>query len=318
MTSRHGRLGFTLIELLVVIAIIAILIALLIPAAQKVREAANVTECRNNLKQIGLAWIAHHDTFKAYPSGGLYWNDDLRRWHNNVKGSIPEDYKKQSWGWGYQILPYIEQQNLWKSTDDVAIAQTPIHMYICPSFRGPLIRPYNQGGTENLPLRAMADYTACSGEDLNTSYNGAIVPSTIGDTANNIKPGLTRKMEDITDGTSNTLMVGEKWIDWALATNPTAQRPGSSTYGPGNDDQGWIDGWDNDMISDASAGIPKKIERDVASTVYGNYYGSVHETMGAVFCDGSVHPVFYNINNKVWDRLCVINDGLPTGFFDEP
>src|ERR1700726_2783985 len=97
---RENR-GFTLIELLVVIAIIAILIALLVPAVQKVREAAAITQCKNNLKQMGLAFHGHHDTFKAFPSGGIDWSTDVR----DFATSGPADWQTQHWGWGYQILP---------------------------------------------------------------------------------------------------------------------------------------------------------------------------------------------------------------------
>src|SRR5271168_3020978 len=108
--TTASRKGFTLIELLVVIAIIAILIGLLVPAVQKVREAANVTTCRNNLKQIGLAFSSHHGVHNCFPSGGLSWTATLRVM---TPSGTPATWQNQSWGWAYQILPYIEQEVLW-------------------------------------------------------------------------------------------------------------------------------------------------------------------------------------------------------------
>src|SRR5947209_1376820 len=131
------RVGFTLIELLVVIAIIAILIALLIPAVQKVREASNRSTCQNNLKQMGLAIHSCADISKALPSGGWGWS-----WVGvPSRGTGPD----QPGGWTYNILPFMEQDAIRKiglgklgqalATDMTQGFQTPMPMFACPTRR---------------------------------------------------------------------------------------------------------------------------------------------------------------------------------------
>jgi prepilin-type N-terminal cleavage/methylation domain-containing protein len=322
MSLSAKRSAFTLIELLVVIAIIAILIALLVPAVQKVRESANVARCKNNLKQIGLAFHNHHETFKVFPSGGTDWVDSNAR--TKTHGGAPANYEDQTWGWAYQILPYIELENLWSDRSDFVIAETPIDTYTCPSFRGPIIRPYNQAGDTTTTQRAMQDYTANGGlygtwGDLTiggNSMDGAIVPS-------KSKSGLVRKLADITDGTSSSMLIAEKYVDADGAYDSQYTRDGS-TYGTCNDDQGWVDGWDNDTICFANGingqggpvELPKQMNIKQNSDPCGLNFGSIHENMMAVFCDGSVHAIDFSIDPKTWEYLCRINDGFPTTFED--
>jgi prepilin-type N-terminal cleavage/methylation domain-containing protein len=324
MRSISKRAGFTLVELLVVIAIIAILIALLVSAVQRVREAANITKCKNQLKQIGLAFQSHHDHFKVFPSGGGTYADSSTGRKKKGDG-VPEDYNSQSWGWPYQILPYIERQDLWAEKSDSAIAETPVPTYICPSFRGAIIRPI--AFPSDMKMRAMADYTANGGlygtwADLtvsSNSFDGAIVPS-----KNYSK--TTRKLGDITDGTSSTLLIGEKNVVANGAYDPLW---GWENWGGGpcNDNEGWVDGWDNDVICFANgrnfaAGpvvLPTRIgfTSDLWEDTCGLNFGSIHESMMAVFCDGSVHAIAFDINPKTWEYLCRINDRQPTGFEEQ-
>src|SRR5262245_44093499 len=132
MVRSCSRRAFTLIELLVVIAIIAVLIGLLLPAVQKVREAASRTRCRNNLKQIGLALHSYHDRMGSFPSGYL----------SAVGPGGPDDDQGPGWGWAALILPDVEQDNLYRQiqlnrdiTDPVnaVLRTTSLPVFLCPS-----------------------------------------------------------------------------------------------------------------------------------------------------------------------------------------
>jgi type II secretory pathway pseudopilin PulG len=140
-----------LVELLVLITIIGILIALLLPAVQSAREAARRLQCSNNLKQIALAFHHYHVTHGVLPDAG--------KQKDRCDGKIhsPGDGERGHWSFFYQIMPYIEQQNLYDEPDDVTICRTPIPLYYCPTRRRAARYPTDRGS-------ARADYAGSTGD----------------------------------------------------------------------------------------------------------------------------------------------------------
>lgn len=217
LRSRTRRLGFTLIELLVVIAIIAILIGLLLPAVQKVRDAAARTQCQNNLKQMGLALHNYHDVYQSFPSGVVQY-----------PGSAFSSY--YYWSWMAQMMPFYEQQNLWNMADQWSKSntaamswwpwgdywntpQTPanpalgtqVKTLICPAdARELLIISGSQAGIYPSSNVAFTGYLGVAGLQGDEAYEGE------GPAQGILYWGSAVSFADITDGSSNTLMVGER------------------------------------------------------------------------------------------------------------
>src|SRR6185437_13783478 len=202
-----ARLGFTLIELLVVIAIIGVLLGLLLPAVQKVREAAARAKCQNNLKQIGLGFHNHHDTFGYFPTGGWDWWSIPTYVNGQPAVGVP-----QQAGWGFQILPYLEGVNTWRGGqasndyDRALIAvSTPNSVFFCPARRGTQTTTFSAPGYFNdQPVTvALCDYAASNYEETGI-----------------VRYQNPTRMSDVTDGTSNTLLVGDKRLNRSKLGQP--------------------------------------------------------------------------------------------------
>lgn len=292
MLAKGNRLrGFTLIELLVVIAIIAILIGLLLPAVQKVREAAARIKCQNNLKQIGLGWHNHESAYGYFPTCGAAWWD----WANGPIGAKASpstintlDTTTQLAAWQFQILPYIEQDNLWRQTSVPTIDATFVSVYSCPT-RGS--RPYMSGST----LKFRPDYIASCGTSNDWIDNGSgspIIHNGMG--TSNFESRVT--MVGVTDGTSNTIMVGEKYVAVSMYQ--------ADDWGSEPIARGW--GWSSVR---GAAALPTPDSLNQTTSANANF-GSAHQNgLGFVFADGSVRFLRFNMDLPTYQGLSTRNGG---------
>ena len=300
LRSRRVRRGFTLVELLVVIAIISTLAALLMPAVQSAREAGRRASCANNVKQIGLAFLLHHDAFKSFPSGGTYRayptiaNDIAPKDADTVpdgEPTVPEP--KELGGWAFQILPFLEEDALFHSNDSRVIRRTTVSLYFCPSRRQPQVAASGWAAGN-----ALIDYAASNQDGADTVDAGL-----------NAGTGIVRsthpvRIERVTDGTTKTIMVGEKRL--------CMQTLGE---GVGDDDHGYSIGWDLDTV--ARTDMPPDKDPGIncnngmgSAPLWNGLMGSSHLAgFNAVFADGSVHHIVYMIDPKVFQNIGHTNDG---------
>ena len=330
-SSLHRRKspGFTLIELLVVIAIIAILIGLLLPAVQKVREAAARTKCQNNLKQLSLACHGYHEALGYLP---------------------PSRIARDAYAtWLVCIMPFIEGDNTYKlwnvalgyADQTIQARQATIKIFYCPSRpRGTLISPSNQNragtgiphGTYQGQPRdlsgAVGDYACCAGDGTlrnQRGANGAMISGNVYDPPppgpqsgengydqpNNNPPAIPlipipgyrgyTNLVTITDGTSNTFLLGEKHV--------VKGREGLENTG----DHSCYNGIGYNSAQRV-AGPSFPLARNMLDTTsnFPDKFGSAHDGfVQFAFCDGSVRNIRTSIDTTTLRRLAIRNDGQP-------
>ncbi|GBD35607.1 Type II secretion system protein G [bacterium HR36] len=312
MSTTPGlrRRAFTLIELLVVIAIIGLLMALLLPAIQRVREASNRMRCGNNLSQIAIAFHNHHNDYGYFPTGGASINNDPATTANFTLSRImiggqPATGPDQTWGWAYQILPYMEQDSLWRNPNDNLIRQTPIPAYFCPSRRQPRV---------DVNGIAQIDYAGCGGAfegqtGLFAPGWGAVVirhasGAIVTRTPSEAPPFVRVASLDggFPDGTSNTFLAGEKYI-----------RKRQYNRGPHEDRDSFAAGFVCDTVRWARApnqNLPQPLPDDTTDAP--RRFGSAHVArVNFVFVDRSVRSLSYRIDQTIFYLLAVKEDGLP-------
>ncbi len=318
---ENPKSAFTLVELLVVITIIGILIALLLPAVQAAREAARNLQCKNNLKQVGLGFLSHQAAHGHYPTGG--WGV---RWVGDADRGFTY---RQPGGWVYNILPYIDQQALWNLPADGkpneitqqqrdgarAMVETPLAIMNCPSRRRAVLYPdagFLWAHNMTRPSHgARTDYCGSAGRRPSCTGTGDINSIARGESLNEAywtggkSDGITFQWSEIqpahvTDGTSNTYMVGEKYL------SPDRYYDGRDS----SDNETMYAGDDRDTLCNTPLNNQYLPKRDRTGLQNQFCFGSAHPSgWNVCFADGSVRTMRYTIDLNVHSALGSRNSG---------
>ena len=353
VTAQKSRAGFTLIELLVVIAIIAILVSLLLPAVQQAREAARRTQCKNNLKQLGLAAMNHESTYGFLPQGPFDGHPQAIDTGGNPNPAgynyteVPPAYggttccraaNKDGWNHFFKMLPYLEQDNVFRqgrddppfwpainnNSNEDPVAQAVIPAFYCPTRRD-LARYGAAGFSRN-------DYAGCAGfyqgETIEGTGNVPAPPlglTPIGDERANVNQGDTpgRRGAIVWSGRGAKRRLRDV-TDGSSNSVIFAEKalPRTRFGADGGDNERWQNsGWDEDCVRwhfapESDFTTPPFRPPTTDQTAWRRFFGSSHVGgLQATQCDGSVKFHSFNIDANVWRKLCVIDDGEVIGEF---
>ncbi|MSR52532.1 MAG: DUF1559 domain-containing protein [Gemmataceae bacterium] len=311
---RQGRPGFTLVELLVMIALMAILLGLLLPAVQRIRESSDRMVCANHLKEIGLGFHRFHDTKGYLPDGGKNKCDapfhplmpphlrqmceaaianpsNLYAWNVPYTPLGPTSQRRSEWSWPYQILPYVDQEACFEDQTDQHVTRTSLRLYTCPTRRP----------SQLFANHSVIDYAGSAGT---SNSNGMVVRMGLGPIS----------LQEVTDGISNTVMVAEKRLK-------------TDRFGVSYDDnESWANpGWDSEIYRQATSDKDRpETDRgpspDIRRTdpfVFGDtnlglmQFGSSHpKGICAVLGDGSVRFIRFGPDPTAFERFCIRDDGI--------
>jgi prepilin-type N-terminal cleavage/methylation domain-containing protein len=314
MSNAARRRGLSLIELIAVVAITATLLALLVPAVQAVREAASLTQCANNLRQIGLAVQSNHDGYRRFPSGGWGWN-----WVGIPgRATGPE----QPGGWLYNVLAFLEQGTLRQlgagqvspllEQSIVELMATPVPTFTCPTRRNggpydglPQFSTYRVGSevtgatlAVSAARFARSDYAANAGSQAFNEIFGGPATLAEGDDAAFAWPSTTScngiffqrsavSLHDVTRGASNTFLVGERYV------NPDHYLDGADV----GDNETMYVGFDNDVYR-VTADPPQRDQSGYSNTLI---FGSAHAAgVNMLYCDGTVRLISFEVELEIF------------------